>query len=151
MSGKWTEEQKKAWSEHQKEAMNRPSVRRKIRDTRRKNREEGKTLTGIEQLASDEAYRAYQREYKRIYYSDPEKYEKWKAYSTLNKLAKHSVEYLVGLRDKHIRTGHPDKAAKVEEALRKKGDEYTEYVAAMKQKRIQEAWDAYVAAVNDAK
>lgn len=116
----WTDEQRAAHSEKMKAAWKRHSTRRRIRETRRISRENGENLVNIEQMASDEAYRDYQREYKRIYYKRPDKYAAWKAYTHIQKLKKRSIEELIALRDKHIRNGHEVWRERVEEALKQK-------------------------------
>ena len=121
MGVKWTEERKKAWSEHQKKQMNCRTTRRRIREKRRQNRENGLNLVNIEQMASDEAYRDYQREYKRIYYADPEKYAAWKKYTRKQKLMRRDMADLIRLRNKHIRNGHDDWAQDVQEVIDAKG------------------------------
>ena len=77
----------------------------------------------IEQMASHDAYKAYQREYKRIYYSDPVKYAAWKAYTNMQKLKRRSMDELVALREKHRRMGREDLMEKVEKAMWLKIDE----------------------------
>ena len=74
-------------------------------------------------MASHDAYKAYQREYKRIYYSDPDKYAAWKAYTNMQKLKRRSMDELVALREKHRSKGREDLAEKVERAMRLKIDE----------------------------
>lgn len=110
MPGKWTEERKRAWSERQKKTMNRPSVKRKISAARRRNREEGLCKVNIEQMASDEAYRDYQREYRRLYYADPDKRESWKEYMKVWRLKKKGAEELRRLKDWHESHGHVERA-----------------------------------------
>ena len=116
----WTDEQRAAHSEKMKAAWKRHSTRRRIRETRRISRENGENLVNIEQMASDEAYRDYQREYKRIYYKRPDKYVAWKEYTHIQKLKKRSIEELIALRDKHIRNGHDVWRERVEQALKQK-------------------------------
>ena len=123
MARKWTYEEKAAQSERMKAAWKRPGIRRKISEARRIRRENGECIVNIEQLASDDAYRAYQREYKRIYYSNPEKYAAWKAYTTMQKLKQRSMDELVALREKHRSKGREDLAEKVERAMWLKIDE----------------------------
>lgn len=123
MARKWTEEEKAAQSERMKEAWKRPSTRRKVSEARRIRRENGECIVNIEQLASHDAYKAYQREYKRIYYSNPDKYAAWKAYTNMQKLKRRSMEELVALREKHRSKGREDLAEKVERAMWLKIDE----------------------------
>ena len=123
MARKWTEEEKAAQSERMKDAWKRPSTRRKVSEARRIRRENGECIVNIEQMASDDAYRAYQREYKRIYYSDPDKYAAWKAYTNQQKLKRRSMDELVALREKHRSKGREDLAEKVERAMWLKIDE----------------------------
>ena len=54
----WTDEERKARSEYMKQLWKKRSYRRKIKETRRKTREEGKCLVNIPQLESDKDYRA---------------------------------------------------------------------------------------------
>lgn len=122
----WTDEQRAAQSEKMKAAWKRHSTKRRVRETRRLNRENGENLVNIEQMASDEAYRDYQREYKRIYYKRPEKYAAWKEYTHIQKLKQRSMEELIALRDKHARNGHEEWRQRVEEAMRIKMDEFIE-------------------------
>lgn len=123
MARKWTDEEKAAQSERMKEAWKRHSTRRRVRETRRLRRENGGCLVNIEQMASDDAYRAYQREYKRIYYSDPDKYAAWKAYTNMQKLKRRSMDELAALREKHRSKGRHDLMEKVERAMWLKIDE----------------------------
>ena len=123
MARKWTEEEKAAQSERMKAAWKRPSTRRKVSEARRIRRENGECIVNIEQLASHDAYKAYQREYKRIYYSNPDKYAAWKAYSNMQKLKRRSMEELVVLREKHRSKGRNDLMEQVERAMWLKIDE----------------------------
>lgn len=113
----WTDKDRKRQSEAMKAAWKRHGMRRKSRESRRLRRENGQNLVNIEQMASDEAYRDYQREYKRIYYKQPEKYEKWKRYNKIQNLKRKPFDVLYLLYDKHKRTGHEDWAAYVKEAI----------------------------------
>ena len=123
MARKWTEEEKAAQSERMKELWKRPSTRRKVSEARRIRRENGECIVNIEQMASHDAYKAYQREYKRIYYSDPDKYAAWKAYTNMQKLKRRSMDELVALREKHRSKGREDLVEKVERAMWMKIDE----------------------------
>lgn len=111
----WTDEERKARSEYMKQLWKKRSYRRKIKETRRKTREEGKCLVNIPQLESDKDYRDYQRLQHRIWYEKNR--EKWNEYTKKQKLKRLSVEQLVMLREKHIRNGHNEWAKSVEEVL----------------------------------
>lgn len=114
----WTDEERKARSEYMKQLWKKRSYRRKIKETRRKTREEGKCLVNIPQLESDKDYRDYQRLQHRIWYEKNR--EKWNDYSKKQKLKRLSVEQLIALRDKHIRTGHEEWAKAVGDVLNEK-------------------------------
>lgn len=111
----WTDEERKARSEYMKQLWKKRSYRRKIKETRRKAREEGKCLVNIPQLESDKDYRDYQRLQHQIWYEKNR--EKWNEYSKKQKLKRLSIEQLVMLREKHIRNGHNEWAKSVEEIL----------------------------------
>jgi hypothetical protein len=113
----WTDADRKRQSEAMKAAWKRHSMRRRSKESRRLRRVNGQNLVNIEQMASDEAYRDYQREYKRIYYKQPEKYEKWKRYNKIQNLKRKPLDVLHELYDKHKRNGHDDWAAYVQEAI----------------------------------
>ena len=114
----WTDEERKARSEYMKQLWKKRSYRRKIKETRRKTREEGKCLVNIPQLESDKDYRDYQRLQHRIWYEKNR--EKWNDYARKQKLKRLSVEQLIALRDKHIRTGHEEWAKAVGDVLNEK-------------------------------
>jgi hypothetical protein len=114
----WTDEERKARSEYMKQLWKKRSYRRKIKETRRKTREEGKCLVNIPQLESDKDYRDYQRLQHRIWYEKNR--EKWNEYTRKQKLKRLSVEQLIALRDKHIRTGHDEWAKAVGDVLNEK-------------------------------
>lgn len=114
----WTDEERKARSEYMKQLWKKRSYRRKIKEARRKTREEGKCLVNIPQLESDKDYRDYQRLQHRIWYEKNR--EKWNEYSKKQKLKRLSVEQLIALRDKHIRTGHEEWAKAVGDVLNEK-------------------------------
>lgn len=114
----WTDEERKARSEYMKQLWKKRSYRRKIKETRRKTREEGKCLVNIPQLESDKDYRDYQRLQHRIWYEKNR--EKWNEYTKKQKLKRLSVEQLIALRDKHIRTGHDEWAKAVGDVLNEK-------------------------------
>lgn len=111
----WTDEERKARSEQMKQLWKKRGYRRKIKEARRKTREEGGCLVNIPQLESDKDYRDYQRLQHRIWYEKNR--EKWNEYSKKQKLKRLSVEQLVMLREKHIRNGHNEWAKSVEEVL----------------------------------
>lgn len=83
--------QLKAWKKHGR--------KRKVRDRYAKKRANGEFITNIEQMASDEAYRDYQREYKHVYYAKNR--SEWNRYCYLRKLVAKSLEELVALKNKH--------------------------------------------------
>lgn len=114
----WTDEERKARSEYMKQLWKKRSYRRKIKEARRKTREEGKCLVNIPQLESDKDYRDYQRLQHRIWYEKNR--EKWNEYTRKQKLKRLSVEQLIALRDKHIRTGHKEWAKAVGDVLNEK-------------------------------
>ena len=124
----WTDEQRAAQSEKMKVAWKRHSTKRRVKETRRLSRENGENLVNIEQMASDEAYRDYQREYKRIYYKRPDKYAAWKVYTHIQKLKQRPIDELIALRDKHIRNGHDEWRQRVEQAILLNMDELIEYI-----------------------
>lgn len=119
----WTDEQREHQSNSMKDAWKKHSTRRRVRETRRLKRENGENLVNIEQMASDEAYRDYQREYKRIYYKRPEKYAAWKIYTQIQRLKKKSFDELEVLRSKHIKNGHIEWADRVSEAIKLKTED----------------------------
>lgn len=83
--------QLKAWKKHGR--------KRKVRDRYAKKRANGEFITNIEQMASDEAYRDYQREYKHVYYAKNR--DVWNRYCYLRKLVTKSLDELLALKNKH--------------------------------------------------
>lgn len=83
--------QLKAWKKHGR--------KRKVRDRYAKKRANGDFITNIEQMASDEAYRDYQREYKHVYYAKNR--VEWNRYCYLRKLVTKTLDELIALKNKH--------------------------------------------------
>lgn len=76
-----------------------PKRKRLMREKAQEKREQGLTLTGIEQNASTAAYREYQRLQHRDWYRRNK--DKWNAYNYRRKLMKMTDEQLQDLYDKH--------------------------------------------------
>lgn len=129
MAGRnWTDERRSAFSKKMKEVWKRPGIREEVSEAWRLKRENGENLVNIEQLASEEDFRNYQREYKRIYYKRPDKYAAWKEYSYEWKLKQRSMDELLALRDKHAHNGNEKSRQRVEKVLWMKFDEFIEKI-----------------------
>lgn len=111
------EQQRKKISEIQKNLWKKPKRKRMAKMQWAKRREEGKTMTGIEQLKSDDDYREYQKIIHRSWYKRNK--EKWNDYNYRYRLSKKSVEELEQLFNKHLNSCLIAEQCGVEERLPK--------------------------------
>ena len=94
-----SEEQKERLKDVQNKLWKQHGRKRKVRERFAKKRDNGEFLTNIEQMASDDDYREYQKVYKHIWYDQNR--EKWNRYNYMRKLAKLTDEELELLKKKH--------------------------------------------------
>ena len=96
----WTDEERKARSVQMKQLWKKRGYRRKIKEARRKTREEGGCLVNIPQLESDKDYRDYQRLQHRIWYAKNR--NKWNTYALKKKYEQTTTDRLIALRTKWL-------------------------------------------------
>lgn len=113
------DEVKEKLSRLHKKLWRNPKRKRIMREKAQEKREQGLTLTGIEQNASTAAYREYQKLQHRDWYKRNK--DRWNAYNYRRRLMKLTDQELQDLYDKHansiiiaIQTGFTDRIPKLE-------------------------------------